>query len=66
LHISLHDAVSKVDVWVSDELFQNIARKIFNAAEIKDYWDKNFSRIVYHQIFKGMKASGVPQTRGGD
>src|SRR4030043_483818 len=40
LHISLHDAVSKVDVWYH-ELFQNIAQA-FNAAEIKDYWEKNF------------------------
>ena len=38
LHISLHDAVSKVDVWYQ-ELFQNIAAN-FNATEIKDYWEK--------------------------
>src|SRR4030065_1183381 len=38
LHVSLHDAVSKVDVWYH-ELFQNIAQA-FNAAEIKDYWEK--------------------------
>ena len=38
LHVSLHDAVSKVDVWYH-ELFQNIAAN-FNAAEIKDYWEK--------------------------
>lgn len=38
LHVSLQDAVSKVDVWYH-ELFNNIAVN-FNSAEIKDYWDK--------------------------
>jgi hypothetical protein len=38
LHVSLNDAVSKVDVWYQ-ELFQNIAAS-FNVAEIKDYWEK--------------------------
>jgi hypothetical protein len=38
LHVSLQDAVSKVDVWYH-ELFQNIAAN-FDAAEIKDYWDR--------------------------
>ncbi|PKN69541.1 MAG: cytoplasmic protein [Deltaproteobacteria bacterium HGW-Deltaproteobacteria-12] len=37
LHVSLQDAVSKVDVWYQ-ELFHNIAAN-FNEAEIKDYWD---------------------------
>jgi hypothetical protein len=37
LHVSLQDAVSKVDVWYR-ELFHNIAAN-FNEAEIKDYWD---------------------------
>jgi hypothetical protein len=38
LHVSLQDAVSKVDLWYH-ELFQNIAAN-FDAAEIKEYWDK--------------------------
>jgi len=38
LHVSLNDAVSKVDVWYQ-ELFHNIAAK-YDDAEIKDYWDK--------------------------
>lgn len=38
LHVSLHEAVSKVDVWYH-ELFQNIAGKQ-NANEIQEYWDK--------------------------
>lgn len=38
LHVSLHEAVSKVDIWYH-ELFQNIAGK-HNANEIQEYWDK--------------------------
>ncbi|HDQ05030.1 MAG TPA: cytoplasmic protein [Deltaproteobacteria bacterium] len=38
LHVSLHDAVSKVDVWYK-ELFQKIAHNI-DAAEARDYWEK--------------------------
>ena len=38
LHVSLQDAVSKVDVWYH-ELFHNIV-ETFNEAEIKEYWDK--------------------------
>jgi hypothetical protein len=38
LHVSLHDAVSKVDVWYQ-ELFHNIAAN-YDAADIQDYWDK--------------------------
>jgi hypothetical protein len=38
LHVSLNDAVSKVDVWYQ-ELFHNIAAN-FDAAEIQDHWDK--------------------------
>jgi hypothetical protein len=38
LHVSLHEAVSKVDVWYH-ELFQNIAGKR-SANEIQEYWDK--------------------------
>ena len=38
LHVSLHEAVSKVDVWYH-ELFHNIAGK-HNASEIQEYWDK--------------------------
>jgi len=38
LHVSLHEAVSKVDVWYH-ELFHNIAEK-HNASEIQEYWDK--------------------------
>ncbi len=38
LHLSLQDAVSKVDVWYQ-ELFQNIAGK-FSDAEAQEYWDK--------------------------
>ncbi|MGV8056482.1 MAG: cytoplasmic protein [Smithellaceae bacterium] len=37
LHVSLQDAVSKVDIWYH-ELFQNIAVN-FNEVEIKNYWD---------------------------
>jgi hypothetical protein len=37
LHVSLQDAVSKVDVWYH-ELFHNIAGK-FSEAEIQEYWD---------------------------
>lgn len=38
LHVSLNDAVSKVDVWYQ-ELFHDIAEK-FGITEINDYWDK--------------------------
>jgi len=38
LHVSLNDAVSKVDVWYQ-ELFHNIAAN-YDAAEIQDHWDK--------------------------
>jgi len=38
LHVSLHDAVGKVDVWYH-ELFQNIAHT-FSDGEVKEYWDK--------------------------
>ncbi len=38
LHVSLNDAVSKVDVWYQ-ELFHDIAGK-FGITEINDYWDK--------------------------
>jgi hypothetical protein len=38
LHVSLQDAVAKVDLWYH-ELFHKIAAN-FNEAEIKDYWDK--------------------------
>lgn len=38
LHVSLQDAISKVDVWYR-ELFHNIAGK-FSEAEIQEYWDK--------------------------
>ena len=38
LHISLHEAVSKVDIWYH-ELFQNIAYT-FDDSEIKEYWEK--------------------------
>jgi len=38
LHVSLNDAVSKVDVWYQ-ELFHDIATK-YDAVEIQDYWDK--------------------------
>ena len=38
LHVSLHDAVSKVDVWYR-ELFHNIAGN-FTESEIQEYWDK--------------------------
>ena len=36
LHVSLNDAVSKVDIWYQ-ELFHNIAAN-FDAAEIQDHW----------------------------
>jgi hypothetical protein len=38
LHVSLQDAVSKVDLWYH-ELFHNIASN-FSEAEIQEYWDK--------------------------
>lgn len=38
LHVSLNDAVSKVDLWYQ-ELFHDIAEK-FGLAEVNDYWDK--------------------------
>ncbi len=38
MHVSLNDAVSKVDLWYQ-ELFHDIAEK-FGIAEINDYWDK--------------------------
>jgi len=38
LHVSLHEAVGKVDVWYH-EMFQNIAQA-FNAAQVKEYWEK--------------------------
>lgn len=38
LHVSLQDAISKVDVWYR-ELFHNIAGK-FSESEIQEYWDK--------------------------
>jgi hypothetical protein len=38
LHVSLNDAVSKVDLWYQ-ELFHDIADK-FGIAEVNDYWDK--------------------------
>lgn len=38
LHVSLQDAVSKVDVWYR-ELFHNIAGN-FTEPEIQEYWDK--------------------------
>jgi hypothetical protein len=38
LHVSLQDAVSKVDLWYH-ELFNNIAEN-FSEVEIKEYWDK--------------------------
>lgn len=38
LHVSLNDAVSKVDVWYH-ELFHDIAKK-YDAAEIREYWEQ--------------------------
>lgn len=38
LHVSLHDAVSKVDLWYQ-EIFHDIAEK-FGIPEINEYWDK--------------------------
>jgi len=38
LHVSLHEAVNKVDVWYQ-ELFQNIASNLSDA-ERKEYWDR--------------------------
>jgi len=38
LHVSLQDAVSKVDLWYH-EMFHNIAAS-FTEAEIQEYWDK--------------------------
>jgi hypothetical protein len=38
LHVSLNDAVSKVDLWYQ-EIFHDIAEK-FRIAEINEYWDK--------------------------
>jgi len=52
LHVSLNDAVSKVDVWYQ-ELFHNIAAN-FNAAEIQDYWD----RIQPYRFIMTFKVEG--------
>ena len=49
LHVSLHDAVSKVDVWYH-ELFQNIANN-FNDAAVKEYWE-NIQPRRFIMIFK--------------
>jgi hypothetical protein len=38
MHVSLNDAVSKVDLWYQ-ELFHDIAEK-FSIPEINEYWDK--------------------------
>lgn len=38
LHVSLNDAVSKVDLWYQ-EIFHDIAEK-FGIAEVNEYWDK--------------------------
>jgi len=38
LHVSLHDAVSKVDLWYQ-EIFHDIAEK-FSIPGINEYWDK--------------------------
>jgi hypothetical protein len=38
LHVSLQEAVSKVDIWYQ-ELFNNIAER-FKFTEIKEFWDK--------------------------
>ncbi len=38
MHVSLNDAVSKVDLWYQ-ELFHDIAEK-FGIAEMNEYWDK--------------------------
>ncbi|PKN05878.1 MAG: cytoplasmic protein, partial [Deltaproteobacteria bacterium HGW-Deltaproteobacteria-7] len=38
LHVSLNDAVSKVDVWYQ-ELFHNIAENS-GVVEVSEYWDK--------------------------
>ena len=38
LHVSLQDAVNKVDIWYH-ELFHNIAENL-SEAEIQEYWDK--------------------------
>jgi len=38
LHVSLHDAVSKVDLWYQ-EIFHDIAEK-FGIPEVQEYWDK--------------------------
>ena len=38
LHVSLNDAVSKVDLWYQ-EIFHDIAEK-FSIAEVNEYWDK--------------------------
>jgi hypothetical protein len=38
LHVSLNDAVSKVDLWYR-ELYHDITRK-FDAGEIREYWEQ--------------------------
>ncbi|HLZ20308.1 MAG TPA: hypothetical protein VKO67_11865, partial [Smithellaceae bacterium] len=38
LHVSLNDAVSKVDLWYR-ELFNDIARK-YDSGEIREYWEQ--------------------------
>ncbi len=41
LHVSLNDAVSKVDVWYR-ELFQDIAGK-YEAAEVREFWEQTLA-----------------------
>ncbi len=59
LHVSLHDAVSKVDVWYH-ELFQNIAGDR-NVSEIQEYWDK----IQPYRFIMTFRVEGfsVPEAR---
>ncbi len=50
LHVSLNDAVSKVDVWYR-ELFHDMASK-YDTAEITEYWEKilNYRFIMTFRV----------------
>lgn len=57
LHVSLNDAVSKVDVWYQ-ELFHNIAAN-FGISEVNDYWDK----IQSYRFIMTFKVEGFSAPR---
>jgi len=52
LHVSLNDAVSKVDVWYR-ELFNDISRK-YDSGEIREYWEQ----ILAYRFIMTFKVEG--------